>query len=115
MGRKRKIYPESFKKKMVKEYENGDIDTIEFAKQKGIPLSTFRKWIDNYRESNDLEFEETVLNSSVKPIDITKETKDIAKDIKAKSEQKIDIEIKGITLTLSTSSLKAFLEVLQNG
>lgn len=114
MKRKRKVYTDDFKIKMVREYEKGELSIAEFAAKNAITQCTFQRWLEVYRK-NDVAKSETKPNENVKPIDITKEAKEIISETMVTEEPKIDIEINGITLTFPLKNLKKILEAIQNG
>ena len=115
MGRKRKVYTDEFKQKMVLAYKNGDLASSDFAANNKISKSTFRKWVEASRKNESPKTQNDSLIENLKPIDVTKETKEIIVKTDTIKDKKIDIEINGITLTFSSKNLKLFLEVIQNG
>ena len=71
--------------------------------------------LTNYRKFGTPTMKRTALNKSVKPIDVTRETKEIIKEVKLSDDQKFSLEINGITLTFALKNLKLVLEAIQNG
>ena len=115
MGRKNRIYSDDFKRKMVMEYEDGDISAPEFAEKHKISVFTFRKWLESSNKIRILNIQKEPFSSNIKPIDITKEAKEIITKPKVAENKKIDVEINGIVLSFSSKDLRTFLEAIQNG
>ena len=111
----RKRYTDEFKINLMREFSSREIEIVKFAAEKNIPLGTFREWLDNYRKFGTPTMKRTALNKSVKPIDVTRETKEIIKEVKLSDDQKFSLEINGITLTFALKNLKLVLETIQNG
>ena len=115
MSRKKKVYSDDFKRKMVMEYEDGDISAPEFAEKHKISVFTFRKWLESSKKIGNFNVQKESFSSGVKPIDVTKEAKEIISKPKSTENKKIDVEINGIVLSFSSKDLRTFLEAIQNG
>lgn len=111
---KKRRYTDDFKLKLVEEYENGDLGIADFTSKNKISMSTFGKWLEKYRKHGEIKSKREI-SENIKPIDITKEAKEIMKESITHEEQKISLEINGITLTFPLKNLKIFLEAIQNG
>ena len=113
MKRKRKVYTEDFKIKMVKEYIKENLSIGDFATKNNISHCTFARWLGVYRK-NVTANDEIEIIENVKPIDVTKKAKEIINETNF-DESKISVEINGITLTFPLKNLKKVLEAIQNG
>lgn len=111
----REKYTDNFKINIMKEFSTRKIEIAKFAVEKNIPLGTFRSWLENYRKFGTPIIKRPVQNATVKPIDITQETKEIIKESKTSNDQNFNLEINGYTLTFSLKNLKMVLEARQNG
>ncbi len=115
MRKERKTYSDEFKIKLIKEYQIRQIGISEFVLEKNLSESTFKKWLEIYRLAETLKNESKMKRKNSILIDVTDEVKEIIKaSTTANVEQKIDLEINGIKLTVSLKNLRTVLEAIQN-
>ena len=111
-----RTYSAEYKMSMINEYLSGDITIRNFAKEKGIGLSTFESWLTKLRKAGQIGYkkDKSVLAKGMLPIDVTNEAKTIIKEESAKSSNVFTLETKGMKLTFSIYNLKEVLEVINN-
>lgn len=115
MRKKRKTYSDDNKIKLIKEFQHRKISISEFTQEKNISQSTFKKWLEIYRIAETLKCSNKETLKTLDLIDITEETKEIVNESKINVEEKINVEINGITLTFALKNLRTVLEAIQNG
>lgn len=115
MRKERKTYSDEFKIELIREYQIRQIGISEFVLEKNLSESTFKKRLEIYRLAETLKNESKTKRENSILIDVTDEAKEIIKaSTTTNVEQKVDLEINGIKLTVSLKNLRTVLEVIQN-
>jgi len=113
-----KVYSAEYKIAAITEFQSRQITIRDFAKEKDINFSTFSSWILKARKYGQPSQKQISKNeiTSLMPIEVTTEAKEIIKEEANKKVSKTFImEVKGIKLTFSISNIKEVLEAINNG